>query len=267
LAALQVACPAGEALAQGGTATRTASPSGTPTLQSSGVDQLRAEVLQAYPHDTGAFTQGLLLHGGVLYESTGLVGRSSLREVAPTTGQVLRQHDVPSPYFAEGLALVGERLIQLTWTNRVAFLYDRATFAAQGQLPYDTQGWGLCWDGTRLVMSNGTSTLYFRDPRALKTTGQVTVRLNNSPLDRLNELECVGGFVYANVWTTEMIVKIDPSSGNVVARIDASGLLSAAERVGTDVLNGIAHDPSTGDFLITGKFWPKLFRVRFVPAS
>jgi glutaminyl-peptide cyclotransferase len=184
--------------------------------------------------------------------------------VTLSSGAVLRQLNIPSPYFAEGLALVGEQLIQLTWQNQVAFLYDRATFASQGQFTYTTEGWGLCYDGTRLVMSDGTSLLYFRDPSTFATQGTVTVRLNGAPLDHLNELECVDGFVYANVWTTDYIVKIDPATGRVVARINASGLLTPEERSHTDVLNGIAVDPSNGDFLITGKFWPKLFRVHFV---
>jgi glutaminyl-peptide cyclotransferase len=220
-------------------------------------------VLESYPHDTGAFTQGLLLYQGALYESTGLVGRSSVREVELATGRVLRQYDLPSPYFGEGLALVGQRLFQLTWTNQVAFTYDRATFAGQGWFTYGTQGWGLCYDGSRLVMSDGTSALYFRDPTTFQVLGQVTVRLNGLPLERLNELDCADGWVYANVWTTDFIVKIDPATGRVAARINAAGLLTPAESSGTDVLNGIAHDPATGDFLITGKLWPKLFRVRF----
>ena len=223
------------------------------------------EVLQNYPHDAGAFTQGLLMRNGLLYESTGLVGRSSLREVELATGQVQRIHDIPAPFFAEGLALVGEQLIQLTWTNQVAFLYDRASFASQGQFTYTTQGWGLCYDGTHLVMSDGTSLLYFRDPATFQVVRSVTARLNGSAVDKLNELECVDGFVYANVWTTNWIMKIDPSDGHIAARIDASGLLTAAERPGTDVLNGITTDPANGDFLITGKLWPKLFRVKFVP--
>ena len=243
------------------TRTSTTTPSGTPT----GVaEELTVQVLQVYPHDPGAFTQGLLMHDGVLYESTGLVGQSSLREVTLSTGAVVRQLNVPSPYFAEGLALVGEELIQLTWQNQVAFRYDRATFASQGQFTYTTEGWGLCYDGTRLVMSDGTSLLYFRDPTTFAIQSSVTVRLNGAPLDRLNELECVDGFVYANVWTTDSIVKIDPATGRVVAHINAAGLLTTTERSHTDVLNGITVDPANGDFLITGKFWPKLFRVKFV---
>jgi glutamine cyclotransferase len=239
-------------------------PSLTPTSVT-GVEELKVQVLQTYPHDTGAFTQGLLMHDGVLYESTGLVGSSSLREVALDTGEVQRTHVVPSPFFAEGLALVGEQLIQLTWQNQVAFLYDRATFDSQGQFSYTTEGWGLCYDGQRLVMSDGTSILYFRNPATFETIGAVTVRLNGTAVDRLNELECVDGFIYANVWTTDWIMKIEPSTGHVLARIDASGLLTAAERANTDVLNGITVDPANGDFLITGKLWPKLFRARFVP--
>ena len=241
------------------------SPVRAPATTRAGVEELKVQILETYPHDTGAFTQGLLMHGGVLYESTGMIGHSSLREVDLTTGRVLRIHDVPPPFFAEGLALVGEHLIQLTWQNEVAFVYERATFAPRRQFTYTTQGWGLCYDGQRLVMSDGTSLLYFRDPTTFATIGTVTARLNGVATDKLNELECVDGFVYANVWTTDWIVKIDPATGRVVARIDASGLLTPAERSRTDVLNGIAVDPSSDDFLITGKLWPKLFRVKFVP--
>jgi glutamine cyclotransferase len=157
-------------------------------------------------------------------------------------------------------------LIQLTWTSGVARVYDRATFALQRQHAYATQGWGLCHDGTRLVMSDGTSTLYFRDPTTFAQQGQVTVTQSGEPLDQLNELECVGGKVYANEWMSDWIYEIDPENGNVTAAIDASGLLTAAERTDADVLNGIAYRASSDTYFITGKFWPKLFEVRFSAA-
>lgn len=226
---------------------------------------LGVDVLATRPHDPRAFTQGLFLADGVLYESTGLNGESTLRRVDPATGRVLERVDLPDTVFAEGLARVGDRLIQLTWQNRVAFVYDRATFRQIGQHAYDTEGWGLCHDGRRLVMSDGTSTLFFRDPATFGVVGQVAVTVDGVPRDLLNELECVGNRVYANVWQTDTIVRIDPATGIVDAVIDASGLLAPDERAAADVLNGIAWDPAAGTFLITGKLWPKLFEVRFAP--
>jgi glutaminyl-peptide cyclotransferase len=225
---------------------------------------LKVQVLQTYPHDSGAFTQGLLLHEGSLYESTGLVGRSSLRQVELKTGRVVRKIDVPPPIFAEGLALAGEKLYQLTWQHGRVLVYNRATFGRTGEFSYTGEGWGLCYDGKLLAMTDGSDQLTFRDPQDFSVTRTVAVTMNGRPVDRLNEVECVGGDVYANIWTSDTIVQIDGASGKVKARIDASGLLAAAERHPDAVLNGIAFDPADKTFLITGKLWPKLFRVRFV---
>ncbi len=240
-----------------------------PALQTSaplpGAQRLGLEVLSAWPHDTSAFTQGLLLYNGLLYESTGLVGSSALREVDPATGDELRRVDVPPPIFAEGLARVDNRLIQITWQNGVAFVYDLATFERTGEYRYSGEGWGLCYDGQRLVMSDGSNQLFFRDPRTFDLLGQVSVLRDGQPVARLNELECVGDQVYANVWQTDEIVDVERDTGRVLATIDASGLFSAQERPRSpdDVLNGIAYDPDKGTFLITGKRWPRLFEVRF----
>jgi glutaminyl-peptide cyclotransferase len=228
------------------------------------VEQLRVQVVKAYPHDRGAFTQGLLLHQGTLYESTGQVGQSSLRQVEVETGRVIRKVDVPQPYFAEGLALVGERLIQLTWQHGRAFVYDRRTLTRQNEFTYQGEGWGLCYDGTSLVMSDGSANLTFRKPADFSVARTLRVTLDGRPFAQLNELECVGGAVYANVWQTDTIVRIDPASGQVTQRINAANLLSPLERTGVDVLNGITFDPADKTFLITGKYWPKLFRVTFV---
>jgi glutamine cyclotransferase len=228
---------------------------------------LRVQVVKTYPHDRGAFTQGLLLHQGTLYESTGQVGQSSLRQVELETGRVIRKVDVPPPYFAEGLALFGDRLIQLTWQHGKAFIYDRRTFARQGELSYRGEGWGLSYDGKHLVMSDGSANLTFRNPTDFSVTRTLRVTLNGQPLDHVNELEWVDGSVYANVWMRDVIVRIDPATGRVTQRIDAANLLSPLERQGTDVLNGITYDPSDKTFLITGKNWPKLFRVRFVRSA
>jgi glutaminyl-peptide cyclotransferase len=227
-------------------------------------ERLRVQIVQAYPHDPNAFTQGLVLAGGRLFESTGLEGRSSLREVELTTGRVLRKLDVPAPVFAEGLALVGTRLFQITWKHETAYTYDRDTFKQGPSFPYTGEGWGLCHDGRDLVMSDGSARLTFRGPETFRVTREVVVREGGQPVEQLNELECVGADVYANVWMTDRIVRINPASGAVTATIDASNLLSPSERYGTDVLNGIAFDPATDTFLITGKLWPKMFRVRFV---
>jgi glutaminyl-peptide cyclotransferase len=229
-----------------------------------GPERLRVQVVATYPHDPGAFTQGLVLAGGRLFESTGLEGRSSLREVDVTSGRVMRKLDVPAPVFAEGLALVGSRLFQLTWKHEVAYTYDRDSFKKGPSFDYVGEGWGLCYDGREIVMSDGSARLTFRGPETFRPVREITVRTAGQPVDDLNELECVGRHVYANVWMTDRIVRIDAKSGEVTAVIDAANLLPPAERFGTDVLNGIAHDPKDDTFLITGKLWPRMFRVRFV---
>ena len=228
-------------------------------------ERLIVKVLSTRPHEAGSYTQGLLLDGGSLFESTGLYGESSLREIDPQTGAVKRKVVVPQQYFAEGLALVGDRLVQLTWQEQKAFFYKLSDFTKAGEVRYDGEGWGLCWDGTRLVMSDGSDRLTFRDPKTFAVLGGVNVTLSGRLIDRLNELECVGGAIYANVWQTDDILRIDPASGKVTAVIDASGLLSPAEREKAEVLNGIAWDPAKKTFLITGKLWPKIFEVTFVP--
>jgi glutamine cyclotransferase len=227
--------------------------------------RLKLKVVSVRPHDPGAFTQGLVWHDGTLFESTGLYGSSSLREVDPQTGKVKRSRVVPKEDFAEGLALVDDRLIQLTWKEQRALVYKQADFTPAGDLRYDGEGWGLCYDGRRLVMSNGSDRLFFRDPKTFALLGDVQVTLAGKPVWSLNELECVDGVVYANVWQEDDIVRIDPATGKVSAVIDASGLLTPEERRQTDVLNGIAWDPTAKTFLITGKMWPKMFEVKFEP--
>lgn len=227
-------------------------------------ERLKVKVLSTRPHDPGAYTQGLLLSGGSLYESTGLNGQSSLREVDPQTGKVKRRVEVPQQYFAEGLALADGRLIQLTWQNGVAFVYDASTFRKVEELRYDGEGWGLCHDGQRLVMTDGSDLLLFRDPKTMAPKGQVNVTLAGAPVYELNEVECVDGAVYANVWQMDEILKIDPATGHVTAVIDASGLLTPQEREAAEVLNGIAWDPAKKTFLLTGKLWPKMFEVELV---
>ena len=228
-------------------------------------ERLRVEIQAVFPHDRGAFTEGLVWNQGPLYESTGLNGRSSLLEADLASGQVLRSVSLEPALFGEGLAQVGDRLIQLTWQQGIARVYDRMSFERIGEFFYSGEGWGLCYDGQRLVMSDGSATLFFRDSETFELIGHVPVTLDGQPISQLNELECVSGEVYANVWLTDRIVRIDPLSGRVDADIDASGLLTREERPGTDVLNGIAYRPEQDDFLITGKFWPHVYEVRFVP--
>ena len=231
--------------------------------------ELRPQVLNSYPHDRDAFTQGLLLHNDLFYESTGLRGRSSLRKVEPETGEVLEQISVPQPYFAEGLALVNDRLIQLTWEAGEAFVYN-LDFEQTGTFNYTGEGWGLCYDGESLYMSDGSATIDRRDPETFELLEEVRVRLRGAPVVLLNELECVGDSLYANVWQTDDIVRIDKTSGQVTARIDAAGLLTEEERASLEaggVLNGIAYDEKSETFFITGKLWPKMFEVRFVPEN
>ncbi len=244
-----------------GAAPASAPPVPAPTPE---VERLRMEVLATHPHDATAYTQGLVVDGGRLYESTGLYGSSTLRQVEKESGKVLRRLQVPSAYFGEGLALVKGKLLQLTWREGKAFVYDAASFKKEAELDYAGEGWGLCYDGRRLVMSDGSAQLTFRDPATLATTGQVQVALDSQPVPQLNELECVDGAVYANVYQTDQIVRIDPASGRVTAVIDGTGLLSEREARMSEVLNGIAYDPAKKVFLITGKLWPKLFEVRFV---
>jgi len=223
------------------------------------------QVLDVRPHDRSAFTQGFELADGVLYEGTGLAGQSAMLATDPASGRVLRRAELPTPLFGEGITVVGDRLGQLTWTDGLAIERDLDTLAELRRVPYQGEGWGLCHDGTRLVMSDGSDRLTFRDPSTFTPLGAVRVHKAGSPVRYLNELECDGGAVYANVWRTNEIVRIDPSSGAVTAIIDASGLLPESERAGTDVLNGIAAVPGTGEFLLTGKHWPHTYRVTFHP--
>ena len=226
---------------------------------------LSVEVLSVRPHDPGAYTQGLLLHEEMLYESTGRYRESNLRRVNPYNGQVLQQIDLPPNIFGEGLARHDNRLVQLTYRKQVAVVYDIETFRTLEQFTYQGQGWGLCYDGEHFVMSNGSPTLTVRDPGTFRVVDQINVTRNGNPVMNLNELECVGNEVYANIYRSDRIVRISKDTGKVMADIDASGLLTLAERFSADVLNGIAYDPENETFLITGKLWPKLFEVRFVP--
>ena len=229
------------------------------------VEELRVQVIRKYPHATDAFTQGLIWHQGVMYESTGQYGQSSLRKVRLEDGKVLAQRKLESSFFGEGLARVDDRLIQLTWRSGLAFVSDLTNLERRTTLSYSGEGWGLCYDGTALVMSDGSSMLEFRDPESMELLGEMSVLKNGHPVRKLNELECVGSDIYANVWQRAEILRIDRKSGHVTATIDASGLLSRVEARRADVLNGIAYRPESNTFLLTGKLWPHMFEVELVP--
>lgn len=229
--------------------------------------QLVPQVLSVRPHDTNAYTEGLVWYDGFLYESSGLYTRSNLRKVDPQTGQVLRRIDDPGQVFGEGLALDGNRLIQLTWHEGVAYLYDLDTFAQTGTFSYAGEGWGLCFDGGRFYMTDGSANISVRDAASFAVKGQLHIAQDGVPVTMLNELECVGDSLYANVWKTDEILRIDKGTGRITGFVDASGLLSSQEleAAGSEgVLNGIAYDSMHDTFYITGKLWPKLFEVRFV---
>lgn len=231
------------------------------------VEQLKVKIHGIYPHDPTAFTQGLVWDGGVLYESTGLYGKSSLRRVDPTTGQVLSRTTLDPNLFGEGLALVEDRLVQLTWKAGVAFAYDLLSLEVIDELGYNGEGWGLAYHDGRLLMSDGSSRITYRDPQDFRWRSTLDIHLQGQPIADLNELEFAEGDLYANVWGQERIVRIDPETGQVEAVIDASGLLEEREKRMVDVLNGIAYDPVSKTFWLTGKFWPKMFQVTFEPVA
>lgn len=225
------------------------------------VAHLTVEIHTTVAHDTDAFTQGLVFAADELYESTGRYGRSQLRQVAPDSGAVLRSTDLDTDLFGEGIAHVDDRLIQLTWKAGRALVYDLDSLSVVDEFAYEGEGWGLCSDGRRLVMSDGSSTLTFRDPATFAVLGTVETTHDGDPLSGLNELECADGMVFANVWRTDQIVRIDPATGRVNAVIEADALERPAS---AGVLNGIARDPATGRFRLTGKNWPTSYEVEFV---
>ncbi len=224
-------------------------------------------IVHAYPHDPQAFTQGLIYVDGHLYESTGLEGKSSLRMEDLESGRILQRLGVPSQYFAEGITNWGSTLIQLTWENHTALVYDRFSFKLLRTFSYTGEGWGLTQDGKSLIMSDGTSALRFLDPASFRETRRVTVTDHGAPVTELNELEFVHGQVYANVWHTDRIARISPATGKVLGWIDLGGLLPQGQRSGPEaVFNGIAYDSAHDRLFVTGKLWPKLFEIRIIPA-
>jgi glutamine cyclotransferase len=221
------------------------------------------EIINTYPHDPGAFTQGLVFLDGALLESTGLNGQSSLRKVDLETGRVLKRAEVPAQYFAEGLAVLGDKLFQLTWQNHKGFVYNLESFQLEKEFTYDGEGWGLTTDGHWLILSDGTDQIRFLDPVTFEVKQTIHVLDRGRSVDRLNELEYINGEIYANIWGANYVVRIDPATGRIKGVIDFTGLLAPQDRtIDTDVLNGIAYDAKEDRLFITGKRWPKLFEVR-----
>lgn len=240
----------------------TGAPGGAQRVQPGSAPVTGFEVVRSYPHDPQAFTQGLVFLDGVLYEGTGLNGRSGIRKVRLENGEVLQVQKLEDRYFGEGIAVVAQSIVQLTWRSGIGFVYDRRTFQRIKTFTYRGEGWGLTYDGARLVMSDGSATLRFVDPVTLKETGRLQVRDSGRPVEKLNELESVKGEIFANVWGTDRIARISPKTGAVTGWIDLAGLLDPRDAPGTDVLNGIAYDTAKDRLFVTGKLWPKLFEIR-----
>ena len=224
-------------------------------------------IITEYPHDRHAFTQGLAYVDGEMYEGTGLYGESTLRRDDLKTGEILQAVGLSKEYFGEGIAVLGDHIYQLTWKNGICVVFDRETFEFQEVLTYPTEGWGLTTDGERLIMSDGTNRLFIRDPETFAELDTIDVYDGAHAIWNLNELEVVDGEIWANVWQTDRIARIDPETGQVTGWIDLTGLLSESDRGNhrVDVLNGIAYDPETDRLFVTGKLWPKLFEIEIVP--
>lgn len=255
--------PAPAAAKEGPAATATIT---TATAAGAAIPVYGYEVVRSYPHDPNAFTQGLFFRNGLLYESTGLEGRSTVRQVRLETGEVLKQVALPPQLFGEGITEWGGRIIGVTWQTQFGYVLDIDSFALVQRFSYTGEGWGLTRNNRELIMSDGTAELRFLEPSSLKETRRLRVTAAGKPVDQLNELEWVDGEIYANIWQTERIARIDPKSGQVLGWIDLAGLLPAKERVEghTDVLNGIAYDAVNRRLFVTGKMWPKLYEIRLV---
>ncbi len=226
-------------------------------------------IINTYPHDPDAFTQGLVFKDGFLYEGTGLYGKSSLRKVELGTGKILQIRHLPSYFFGEGITVFDSKIIQLTYRSRVGFVYDLSSFDLIKTFTYPTEGWGITHNGAQLIMSDGTATLLFLDPGTFAITGRLKVIDENGPVHRLNELEFVRGEIYANIWQTDLIARINPKSGKVKAWIDIKGLVPVKDRrqQREGVSNGIAYDEQNDRLFVTGKLWPQIFEIRLVTTN
>ena len=220
------------------------------------------QVVNRFPHDRTSFTEGFFLTDGDFYESTGLEGKSTLRRVDLATGRVKQQYNVPPQYFGEGIVAFGQQLFQLTYKTGIAFVYDKSTFQVLKTYKYAGEGWGMTTDGKRLIMSDGTSQLRFLDPATFKEMGRLSVTDAGRPVEQLNELEWIKGEIWANIWLTQKIARINPQTGRVNSWLDMSGILSVMESAGTDVMNGIAYDAKTDRIFVTGKWWPRVFEIK-----
>ena len=234
-----------------------------PPPENAVVPKLGYQVVNIWPHDPNAFTQGLVFLDGKMLESTGQEGRSSLRNGELQTGKILKKVDVPAPYFAEGIALLNNKIYQLTWQDQLGFIYDAQSFEKVGQFNYNGEGWGLTSDGQSLILSDGSNRIRFLDPSSFKVTRTIAVMDGKVPVDQLNELEFVNGEIYANIWHDDRIAAINPQTGRVTAWFDLTGLLQPGDvRDPEAVLNGIAYDQSSGRLFVTGKLWPRLFEIK-----
>lgn len=225
-------------------------------------------LVKTYPHDRNAFTQGLEYRDGFLYEGTGIVGRSALRKVKLETGQLLQSFDLPQPFFGEGITVLPQQILQLTWQSQTGFVYDKANFRVLKSFSYPGEGWGMTNDGKQIYMSDGTAQIRVWDPMTLKEIRRINVSDAGKPVNELNELEFIRGEIWANVWQTDRIARISPADGRVLGWIDLTGILPKSERTNSDaVLNGIAYDAAADRIFVTGKLWPKLFEIKVVPTG
>ncbi len=241
-------------------------PESSPPTGSDVIPIYTYEVVNIYPHDREAYTQGLVFKDGVLYEGTGRRGHSTLRRVDLKSGAVLQLHKLPAQFFGEGITVYENKLIQLTWQSNTGFVYDKNSFEMLQEFGYSTEGWGITHDGKRLIISDGTSKLHFLSPETFGEIGQIEVYDSDGAVTRLNELEYIQGEIYANVWQTDRIARIAPQTGQVIGWIELKGLLSPEDRAKPiDVLNGIAYDHKNDRLFVTGKLWPKLFEIKLIP--
>jgi len=223
------------------------------------------KIIKTYPHDKNAYTQGLFIHKGILYEATGLKGESSLRKTKIVSGDIIQSYAIPNDVFGEGITLFDNKIFQLSWTEQIAYIYDMETFEKTGEFEYYTEGWGLTNDGKNLIMSDGTNKLYFIETQSFSTIDQLEVYDDKGPVKLLNELEYIDGIIYANIYTTNQIVLIEAKSGKVLQKVDLTGLLSEKDKnADTDVLNGIAYDFDNKKLYVTGKKWSKLFEIQII---
>ncbi|WP_111573362.1 glutaminyl-peptide cyclotransferase [Halanaerobium saccharolyticum] len=234
-----------------------------PDLQAEEIKKLDYQILESYHHDPRAFTQGLEIHNNHLYEGTGLYGRSSLRKVEIESGQVLKQINLAKEYFGEGITILNSKIYQLSWKEKTTFVYD-LNFNLIKTFSYQREGWGLANNGEQLIMSNGSEIISFRDPETFELLKKIEVKNGDQKIKNINELEYHNGFIYANIWQTDYIAKINAQNGNVTAYLDLSGILKTDYDGEIDVLNGIAYDPANDNFLVTGKLWPKIYRIKII---